>query len=379
MTREDLTCCKEHHAAIHTALHIFSEMYHSLAYMQRVEGFHFFGSASLAMGVSFGGAVSFCIWKNDGVRSDTQTNSTGGTRKGNGSLPDNRRMKRHSRWQVHYPFRNTGCLCEGVVENRYQVESQQLFPPMETLHASNQSNTGSASSTNKSIDLSNRILLMTNVLSPEECQWLRSDADKLLEGQYNRDLIDDTDDDEEPAVQERSLRRVSLCDMSELSQELSHELIFERILPALRQDNPALLESLGLSNFDGPTNEMDWASDEPSINRYEIGGRFDPHRDGYALTVIVLLSTDGAFHGGGTVFFDSSQAAETFMDGDNNNNNNNDTNANSSVIVKPPQGTAVLFSGDLYHAGRPVTEGTRHLFVASFGPRDDAVMAQQAN
>ena len=327
------------------------------------------------MGVSFGGAVSFCIWKNDGGCCDTQTNSTGSTRKGNGSLPGNRRIKRHSRWQVHYPFRNTGCLCEGMKENRYQVESQQLFPHSETLHASNQSNTGSASSTNKSIDLSNRILLMTNVLSPEECQWLKSDADKLLEGQYNRDLIDDTDDGEEAAAQERSLRRVSLCDMSRLSQELSHELIFGRILPALRQDNPALLESLGLSNFDGPTNEMDWASDEPSINRYEIGGRFDPHRDGYALTVIVLLSADGAFHGGGTVFFDSSQAAETFMDGDNNN----DTNANSSVIVKPPQGTAVLFSGDLYHAGRPVTEGTRHLFVASFGPRDDAVTAQQAN
>ena len=111
---------------------------------------------------------------------------------------------------------------------------------------------------------------------------------------------------------------------------------------------------------------MDWASDEPSINRYVIGGRFDPHRDGYAVTVIVLLSTDGAFHGGGTVFFDSAQAAEAFMDG----TCSDDTNANSSVLVKPPQGTAVLFSGDIYHAGRPVTNGTRHLFVASFSPKD---------
>ena len=46
------------------------------------------------------------------------------------------------------------------------------------------------------------------------------------------------------------------------------------------------------------------------------------------------------------------------------------TNANSSVIVNPPQGTAVLFSGDIYYAGRPVTNGTRHLFVASFSPKD---------
>ena len=226
--------------------------------------------------------------------------------------------------------------------------------------------------------MSNRILFMADILSPEECQLLKNDADKLLEGQYNRDLIgdcdqeddndndDDADDDEEAAAQERSLRRVSLCDMSQASQSLSHEIIFGRILPTLQQENPVLLESLGLSNFDAPTNEIDWASDEPSINRYEIGGRFDPHRDGYALTIIVLLSTDGAFDGGGTIFFDSAQAAEAFMDG----NCGDDTNANSTVIVKPPQGAAVLFSGDVYHAGRPVTNGTRHLFVASFSPKD---------
>ena len=336
---------------------------------------------TLAMGLSLGGA-SFCFLTDGGDCSnththtnDTRTNST--HRTGIGSLADDGRMKQYFRRQTHHPLRNTGCLCEGMKGKKYhQVESRQLFPPETTLHTCVSSK--NKSSTGKSMDLmSNRILFMADMLSPKECQLLRSDADKLLDGQYNRDLIGDidqeeddddvdADDDEEAAAQERSLRRVSLCDMSQASQNLSHELIFERILPALRQENPALLESLGLSNFDAPTNEMDWASDEPSINRYEIGGKFDPHRDGYALTVIVLLSTDGAFHGGGTVFFESAQAAEAFMDG----NCGDDTNANSSVVVKPPQGTAVLFSGDIYHAGRPVTNGTRHLFVASFSPKD---------
>ena len=272
---------------------------------------------ALAMGLSLGGA-SFCVLTDGGDCSNTNAhNDTRSThRTGNGSLTDDGRIKRHFRWQAHYSVRNTSCLCEGMNGKRYQVESRQLFLSKTTLHTdvSIQNN----SSTSKSIDLmSNRILFMADLLSPEECQLLRNDADKLLEGQYNRDLIgdfnqeddndndDDADDDEEAAAQERSLRRVSLCDMSQASQSLSHEIIFGRILPTLRQDNPALLEILGLSNFDAPTDEMDWASDEPSINRYEIGGRFDPHRDGYALTVIVLLSTDGAFDGGGTIFFDS--------------------------------------------------------------------------
>ena len=332
---------------------------------------------TLAMGASLG-AINFCFLTDGGDCSSTHSNHSNPS-KGNEALAGDGRMKQHFRWQTHHPARNTSCLCEGMKENRYQFESRQLFPPKTTLHtgvtnASNQNNVSTSRS--KSIDLSNRILLMADMLSPEECLLLRNDADNLLDCRYDRDLMDDVDedgnddadadDDEESAAQERSLRRVSLCDMSQASQNLSHELIFERILPALRHKNPSLLENLGLFNFDALTNEMDWASDEPSINRYEIGGRFDPHRDGYALTVIVLLSTDGAFDGGGTIFFDSSQAAEASMDG----NYGDDTNTKSSVVVKPPQGTAVLFSGDIYHAGRPVTNGTRHLFVASFSPKD---------
>lgn len=35
-------------------------------------------------------------------------------------------------------------------------------------------------------------------------------------------------------------------------------------------------------------------------------------------------------------------------------------------VLKPPAGTAILFGGDVTHAGLPVLEGTRHLFVMSF-------------
>jgi len=317
--------------------------------------------SALLMGVTCGG-FGTCIL---GHSNQNQIESDGETK-----LHVRRRLPQAA-------VRHNMCLCEGsrapheekrngghkkIRARQYHVESHQLFPPIKSSCLSSQNKP------RKTEDLSNRILLMSNVLSTEECQLLMNDADHVLGGsKYNRDLIEVDEDDKEGAADERRLRRVSLCDMSQSSQKLSHDLIFCRILPALRQNNPELLESLGLSRFDVPLNEMDWASDEPSINRYEVGGRFDPHRDGYAMTVIVLLSTDEAFLGGGTRFFDSAQFAEAFMDG----NCSDDTDSDSSVVVKPPQGTVVLFSGDIYHAGCPVTKGTRHLFVASFSPKEN--------
>ena len=149
---------------------------------------------AVAMGVSLGG-VSFCFLTDDGDCSSTHAahNDTCSTRKGNGSLADDGRMKQHFRWQMHHHFRNTSCLCEAMKENRYQVESRQLFPPKATLHAgvtnASKKNNGN---TSKSTDLmSNRILFMADMLSPKECQLLRNDADNLLDDQYNRDLMDD--------------------------------------------------------------------------------------------------------------------------------------------------------------------------------------------
>ena len=36
------------------------------------------------------------------------------------------------------------------------------------------------------------------------------------------------------------------------------------------------------------------------------------------------------------------------------------------ILLQPKQGTAVLFNGEIVHAGREVTSGVRHLYVASF-------------
>ena len=50
--------------------------------------------------------------------------------------------------------------------------------------------------------------------------------------------------------------------------------------------------------------ELEWSEGEPAINVYRRDGRFSPHTDHLALTVLVPLSCpEGGFDGGGTGFW----------------------------------------------------------------------------
>ena len=60
----------------------------------------------------------------------------------------------------------------------------------------------------------------------------------------------------------------------------------------------------------------------------------------------VLLSEPKAFRGGGTAFWPR--------------------DAHDAVLLRPRQGSALLFNGHVTHAGRAVAKGIRHTFVASF-------------
>jgi len=97
---------------------------------------------------------------------------------------------------------------------------------------------------------------------------------------------------------------------------------------------------------------------EPMLNRYTEGGLFEPHQDGHELTVLVPLSTpDVDFTGGGTAFWSTdtvgsdSSVARGFP---------------PSLVLRPAAGTAIFWRGHVTHAGLPVKEGMRHVFVASF-------------
>jgi predicted 2-oxoglutarate/Fe(II)-dependent dioxygenase YbiX len=120
----------------------------------------------------------------------------------------------------------------------------------------------------------------------------------------------------------------------------------------------------GLGLLDWADRTFEWASDEPTINRYTKKGSFAPHEDGFALTVVVPLSEPRAFDGGGTRFYQDVGAAPA----------PEEPTGRASTLLLESQGTAIIFDGDVTHAGASVTRGARHVWVGSF---DLAPKAQQ--
>jgi len=135
--------------------------------------------------------------------------------------------------------------------------------------------------------------------------------------------------------------------------------------------------------------ELEWSEGEPAINIYTEGGYFGAHKDHLGLTVLVPLtlptttaggggecdgadndagsssssSSTGDFIGGGTGFWSGNRATgENPLGGMNS----------ATEIIRPPQlGWALVFGGDVTHAGMEVKGGVRGVFVASFSTRTE--------
>ena len=193
--------------------------------------------------------------------------------------------------------------------------------------------------------LKNSYILLPNILSKSECLYLSNECDRMISEGYTRDTY--AENKEMLRLRDVPLRRITIEDMEQQATSLSNTLLKERVLPTLKSNYPDIFESLNLKDFQD--NEWEWASDEPAVNRYKTGGRFLPHEDGYSLTCIILLSDD--FTGGGTSFYPNGDPKDENTPG---------------ILVEPLVGTALLFDGDITHAGNCLKSGTRHLYVGSF-------------
>jgi hypothetical protein len=109
---------------------------------------------------------------------------------------------------------------------------------------------------------------------------------------------------------------------------------------------------------------LKFATGEPAINVYSSGGAFKPHEDKEALTILVPLSGASEFDGGGTAFWSRSDAGPG-----GSVSVNEGTMQEPTLVLKPAAGTAIIFGGDVTHAGQACTGGRRCIFVASFSPR----------
>jgi len=154
------------------------------------------------------------------------------------------------------------------------------------------------------------------------------------------------------AGKEQPLWRLPVGDLGAQAAQLSAKILHDRVLPFFEQHLPHVAQELFGRASELADLSFSFSPSEPAVNRYMTGGEFLVHHDAYSVTVNVLLSEPGSFVGGGTAFWSQDQAVIS--------------SAGPSVLLRPRQGTAAIFNGNVEHAGRPVESGIRHLYVASF-------------
>lgn len=87
-----------------------------------------------------------------------------------------------------------------------------------------------------------------------------------------------------------------------------------------------------------------------------------------ALTVLVPLTDPDAFMGGGTGFW---PPAQSLAAGDGG------APGGEPTVVTPARGTAIVFGGDVTHAGMTIQAGRRSVLVASFSTKTSASPADR--
>ena len=253
----------------------------------------------------------------------------------------------------------------------------------------------------------NRVLFVPGLLTPAECQALVSDVEARHAAMRAEALppevpnwMFDADEDEE--VDETAgdaqdvktwgsgLRRHMIQDLSQDTQNLFNEVLHQRLLPFVSKELPLvekmiwdrlprhLRDKLRCASHELSEQPFRFSAEEPAINRYGVGGEFKPHTDKFALTLNILLTVD-SFEGGGTEFWTEpnlGRGAEGQSKHSVTEGHFREALARATGIIEREEpalrilpntvGVGVLFNGTVKHAGHAVTQGVRHLLVASF-------------
>lgn len=186
-----------------------------------------------------------------------------------------------------------------------------------------------------------------------------------------------------------------------IATKLDHTLLL-RLFTLIELQLPALCEAKFGQKAELQRMSRRFSPAEPAVNIYTVGGEFAPHTDKEHLTLLsalhsprppfticqlspaphlllsVPLDPPGAFEGGGTAFWSASHhppCCEGYV-GSMAEENDRERWLPHDYVIRAPRGTAIIFGGDVTHAGLPVVAGKRHLFVMSFSLQKRQVQAE---
>ena len=205
-------------------------------------------------------------------------------------------------------------------------------------------------------NLDDSVLVLPDLVSEAECALLRAAADRWCEDNPHCTPADRHSD----YHKRHGLMRVE-CHVDGLNLDGSAHALSRIILARALWNFETLRPSDAHFVFRQRASLGDmvfsFSGHEPAINCYTAGGEFEPHEDKHMLTILVPLSPPGAFEGGGTGFW-SERAPRVGGPG-----------GEPSLTLRPEAGTALLWTGQITHAGLPVISGRRHVWVCSFNLR----------
>ena len=160
--------------------------------------------------------------------------------------------------------------------------------------------------------------------------------------------------------------RLTVTERLDAGARALSDLWLRRALQLIGAHLPAVARSLLLphepvsSLCELELDAFEFADEEPACNVYDVGGEFKPHEDKQSVTVLVPLSDSALYEGGGTAFWSDEARGP---------GRSRASTSAPTLVLQPPAGTALLFSGEVTHAARPVTSGVRVVYVASFTRR----------
>ena len=202
------------------------------------------------------------------------------------------------------------------------------------------------------------VFIVPSFLTPEECTSLIAAAHSVL-ASYDR------------AAEARERLPMAAC----REGRRLHSIILRRLLKLIEEKLELLANSLFGQDADLEEMNIRYSSGEPAVNIYTHGGEFAPHTDDEHLTTLIPLND--AFDGGGTAFWDAGYESpkDPAHSGDALCGLPQPASATAADrsnwlppahVLREPPGTALLFGGDVTHAGMPVLSGARYVFVMSF-------------
>ena len=270
------------------------------------------------------------------------------------------------------PKMNVDVLCHSLTDRDEEGGSQCIASFSRNWKFPDESMYLEDASASEQVAKGHALFLVPGILHQAECEELMAAAADHV---ARVPPTSDSSGDGEPrlpsqydAVLGSTKRRIAVAKMPR-AHALCDTLI-RRVLTLVEQQLP----TFGRILF-GTAKALDELSfrfslNEPAINVYQEGAGFDEHEDNHMLTILVPLSEQSAFAGGGTAFWPTAADAEVFSLESYAHRARKPgqrfAREGQKVVVRPAQGTAILFVGSVTHAGVVVSAGERMVFVCSF-------------